>query len=73
MAATPPGTPELISSSEAAKRLGYTVQHVRRLIRNGSLTGSKLGRDWLVDESSVNQLLAQRANLSLPLREDDPQ
>ena len=71
MASTPPSSTGFLSSLEAAARLGYTVQHVRRLIRQGSLVGSKLGRDWLVEETSVDRLLAQRANLSLSLDLDE--
>ena len=59
-----------ISSAEAAGRLGYTVQHVRRLIRGGTLEGRKLGRDWLVVERSVSMLLERRENLPLPWEED---
>ncbi|MDT8370210.1 MAG: helix-turn-helix domain-containing protein [Longimicrobiales bacterium] len=55
-----------MTSIEAAHQLGYTVQHVRRLIRQGSLEGQKLGRDWVVDERSVERMLARRANLTLP-------
>ena len=56
----------LLTSMEAARRLGYTVQHVRRLIRQGSLHGQKLGRDWVVEERSVAQMLRRRENLALP-------
>lgn len=43
----------LISTAEAASRLGCTVQHVRLLIRKGEIEGEKLGRDWLADAASV--------------------
>lgn len=33
--------------------LGCTVQHVRLLIRDGRIQGSKLGRDWLALRTSV--------------------
>jgi len=58
-----------ITSAEAAERLGYTVQHVRRLIRVGTLDGEKMGRDWIVEAKSVTGLLEKRENLSLPLAE----
>ena len=60
----PPG---LISSAEAADELSYTVQHVRRLVREGRLTGYKIGRDWLVSRESVQAYLTSKANLPLPL------
>jgi excisionase family DNA binding protein len=56
-----------ISSSEAAHRLGYTVQHIRRLIKQGDLKGAKIGRDWVVEAPSVDGLLLRRENLDLPL------
>ncbi len=62
-----------ITSTESAKRLGYTVQHVRRLIRQGQLQGFKLGRDWMVREESVDQYVARKANLHLPLTEQGDQ
>jgi len=58
---------EFISSASAADRLGYTVQHVRRLIRQGDLKGLKLARDWVVEATSVDEFLIRRENLNLPL------
>ena len=42
-----------VTVSQAAQELGYTVQHVRWLLRSGKLAGTKLGRDWLVSRDSV--------------------
>lgn len=61
---------DLITSADAAEQLGYTVQHVRRLVRQGTLVGVKMGRDWVVEQSSVQDLLARRENLSLALEEE---
>lgn len=55
-----------ITVRQAADRLDYTVQHVRRLLRQGELSGSKVGRDWLVLESSVEEFANRRANLNPP-------
>lgn len=60
-----------ISSAETATRLGYTVQHVRRLIKQGDLRGAKVGRDWLVEAPSVDDFLLRRQNLTLPLSNED--
>lgn len=62
-----PGTSSAIGSQDAADRLGYTRQHVRRLIRAGHLRGRKLGRDWFVDPDSVGAYLASLENHELPL------
>jgi excisionase family DNA binding protein len=37
-----------LTTQQVAKRLGYTLQHVRLLIRQGRLRGVKLGRDWVI-------------------------
>ena len=58
---------ELVTTREASRMLGYTVQHVRRLIQGGSLRGVRLGRDWLVLRASVDVMIARRENLHLPL------
>jgi DNA adenine methylase len=43
----------LVSTREAAELLECTVQHVRLLIRSGKIIGARVGRDWLVDASSI--------------------
>ncbi len=39
---------ELLSTNEAAKRLGLDPSQVRRLLAKGEIKGKKLGRDWVV-------------------------
>jgi DNA adenine methylase len=51
---------DLISTSEAAERLGCTIQHVRLLIRKGTILGEKLGRDWLAASASVDTFANDR-------------
>jgi excisionase family DNA binding protein len=46
-------TPTIISVTEAARRAGITDRHVRRLIHDGVLQATRLGRAWLVDAKSV--------------------
>jgi excisionase family DNA binding protein len=58
---------EYLTTAEAAERLGYTVQHTRRLLRDGALVGRKLGRDWLVSEDSVERHRVRGTVLALPL------
>jgi len=41
-----------VTSSEAAKLLGYTIQHTRLLFRQNKLPAQKVGRDWLIPEST---------------------
>lgn len=42
-----------IGTAEAATRLGVTQPHVALLIRRGDLKGTKVGRDWIIDERSI--------------------
>lgn len=59
----------VLSSQETADRLGYTRQHVRRLIRTGQLRGHKLARDWFVHAESVDRYIAGLENHELKLAE----
>jgi len=46
-----------ISVKGAAFHSGYNVQYLRRLIRNGRLTGMKLGQTWLIDKRTFEAYL----------------
>jgi excisionase family DNA binding protein len=39
---------ELLTTKEAADKLGLSTDHVRRLLEQGKITGKKLGRDWVI-------------------------
>jgi excisionase family DNA binding protein len=52
--ATPP---MLVSVDEAARRLGISTWSVRRLIKAGSLVGSKVGGSWRVDLRAITTAL----------------
>jgi excisionase family DNA binding protein len=43
----------LISTSEAAKRLGVHITRVQVLIREGRLPAQKIGRTYVVDEDDL--------------------
>lgn len=45
---------DLFTTNQAALKLGYTLQHVRLLIRQGKISGVKIGRDWLIKKDTVN-------------------
>lgn len=53
--------PMLITTKEASRELGYTIQHTRLLIRTGKLKALKFGRDWLIErgdlQSQIHKLL----------------
>ena len=45
--------PTFLSVTEAARRAGVTDRHLRRLIADGVIRATRLGRAWLVDARSV--------------------
>lgn len=49
-----PATPAAIISVTAAARIaGVTDRHMRRLIADGVIRATRIGRAWLVERSSV--------------------
>lgn len=50
---------EFLSTQQAGERLGIDASGVRRLILNGRLPSTKLGRDHLIRESDL-ALVAER-------------
>jgi excisionase family DNA binding protein len=50
---------KLISTSEAAARLGVHITRVQVLIREGRLPAQRIGRTYVVDEKDLN-LVAER-------------
>jgi excisionase family DNA binding protein len=55
---------EYIETTEAAAKLNYHVEHVRRMMREGSLKGIKIGRTWLVQRKSLEEYVARTASMS---------
>ncbi len=43
--------------ADLSKLLNTTPQTVRRYINEGRIQGSKIGRQWLVDEEAVREFL----------------
>ena len=50
---------KLISTSEAAERLGVHITRVQVLIREGRLPAQRIGRTYVVDEADL-KLVAER-------------
>jgi excisionase family DNA binding protein len=42
----------LLSTKEAAIRLGLSQDHIRRLLENGEIKGQKIGNSWVVFDLS---------------------
>ncbi|MBW6432079.1 helix-turn-helix domain-containing protein [Patescibacteria group bacterium] len=50
---------EPLSVREAAEKMGYTRQHVLRLIQSGQVKARKVGRNFVVDGSSLPSLFGE--------------
>ena len=46
-----------ISVKAAAECTGYSLQYLRRLLRNGNLEGTKIGQMWLIELASFDRYL----------------
>ena len=47
-----------ITTPQAEERTGYSKTYLTRLLRNGTLEGFRLGRDWLIFTDSLERFLA---------------
>lgn len=47
---------KLLSTSEAAEKLGISERRVRQLINEGKLNAHKLGRDYAIEESVLESV-----------------
>ena len=57
--------PEWITTEEAAGLSGYHVNYIRRLMRQGKITGRKAGLMWWIDRESLRAYLQAIAELGL--------
>jgi len=51
-----------ISVKDAADYSGYSTQYLCRLLRQGRLTGLKLGQLWLIEMKPFEEYLVQAEN-----------
>ena len=54
-----PSFDELIPLSEAANHCGLSSDHLMRLVRNGDLWGTKIGRNWVTTLKVVEEYIAR--------------
>lgn len=63
-----------IDTKEAAEVTGYSAVYVRLLARNGRVEARKVGRDWLIERTSLLAFKAEMDRLGNdkhnPWRED---
>jgi excisionase family DNA binding protein len=50
---TKPLHDDWITTTKAAELTGYTVTHIRRLIKAEKVSGRRFGRDWQVGRKSL--------------------
>jgi excisionase family DNA binding protein len=56
---------ELLTTSEAAKRLGVSLRAVQKMIEHGRLTAKKVGRDYLIRAEDLSNI-KRRSNAGRP-------
>ncbi len=54
-----PDLADFITTEEAAKKLGFHIESIRRMLRNKELDGLKMGHGWLVSRKSVDKYLKE--------------
>ena len=52
---------ELLTTAEAADRLGLTMRAVQKMIEAGRLEARKVGRDYLIDPAALANISRQAA------------
>src|SRR4051794_41787435 len=57
---------ELLTTKDAADRLGLSVRGVQALIAKGVLPGERMGRDYLVRAADVERVKASRPRRGRP-------
>lgn len=66
----------MLSTRQAAERLGVTTRQVRRYVQAGLLEAQQLGdystAPWVITEASLERLLATRANHAQKARPPTP-
>lgn len=51
---------EILTTKEVAQALGISVRRVQALITGGRLTAKKLGRDYIIEKSEVENVMNRR-------------
>lgn len=50
---------EMLTVAEAARRLGRSIEQVRRYLREGKLPGRRIGQQWFIPAEAVQPLYRQ--------------
>ncbi len=49
---------DVLTAQEAADALGYNVDHLYRLLKDGTVKGQRLGREWMITREEVQRVRA---------------
>ncbi len=58
----------IISTSEAAELLSVSEQYIRKLLKTGKLDGQQVGKTWIIQRSSIKNLVLQEKKQEIPDR-----
>jgi excisionase family DNA binding protein len=61
----------LLSTAQAAEKLGVSERRVRQLINEGKLSAHKLGRDFAIEESALDSVKTYRKAGRPPKSKDE--
>ena len=50
----------IITTREASELSGYHSDYLGRLCREGEISGSRVGRSWVIDRASLLQFVAEQ-------------
>lgn len=59
-----PDLKEYMTTQEAAKKLGFHVKSIPKMVRDNILEGVRFGRFWLVARKSVDEYLKKTRGMS---------
>jgi excisionase family DNA binding protein len=63
---------DLLTTGQAAERLGVSIPTIKRWVERGALAGGSLGTRWLISAESVDRLVRLRAAVVKLDREGNP-
>lgn len=52
--------PNYLTSLEVAEILGFTPDHIRKLIAGGKIKAEKLGHNWIIERKSISKIKRKR-------------
>jgi excisionase family DNA binding protein len=61
----------MITTTEAATRLGVNQSRIRQLILSARLVAQKRGRDWMIEVGEIERFLRERRSAGRPRIKND--